>query len=204
MRAFELSTVGASRPCSAARRRSWANASAWKVPAVTPGPTPSRATRPLSSAAAGRVKVTARTWRDSASSSRTRHAIRRVSTLVFPEPAGARIASGAAVAVTASRWRASRSSSNASITATVPEGRDNCRERRRGQAPSSHRCVSSSELLGASPSPTLRSTATLASAPETVPARTCRLRPKSPATRVRSLVRPLPFLCLAALVRSPT
>ena len=35
-RALDASTVGASRPCSSARRRSCASASAWNVPAVTP------------------------------------------------------------------------------------------------------------------------------------------------------------------------
>ena len=56
--------------------------------------------RSTSSPAARRVNVTASTCRASASSSRTRHAIRRVSTRVLPDPAGARIASGTCVSVT--------------------------------------------------------------------------------------------------------
>src|SRR5207249_10450074 len=54
-----------------------------------------------SSPAARRVKVTASTCRASASSSRTRQAILRVRTRVLPDPAGARIASGKCVSVTA-------------------------------------------------------------------------------------------------------
>src|SRR5258708_36649514 len=42
--------------------------------------------------------------------------MRRVSTLVLPEPAGAMIARGAASDVTARNWRGSRSSSSASRT----------------------------------------------------------------------------------------
>src|SRR5436305_13825318 len=42
--------------------------------------------------------------------------MRRVSTRVFPEPAGAMIARGAASEVTAARWLASRSSSKGVLT----------------------------------------------------------------------------------------
>ena len=85
--------------------RSWASASAWKVPAVTAPSTPSASSRSTSSPAARRVNVTASTCRASAVCSRTRNAMRRVSTRVLPEPAGARIASGACGSVTAALMR---------------------------------------------------------------------------------------------------
>jgi predicted Zn-dependent protease with MMP-like domain len=63
------------------------------------------------------VKVSASTWLASASPVATRQAIRRVSTRVLPDPAGARMASGRAGDVTARRWASSRSWSRWSATA---------------------------------------------------------------------------------------
>jgi hypothetical protein len=107
-------------PCDLARsvacRRSCERAIAWKVPAVILPSTPRRPMRETSSPAALRVKVTASTWRASRRPSRAPYAMRRVSTLVLPEPAGAMIARGAASDVTASCWSGSRSWSSASRT----------------------------------------------------------------------------------------
>ena len=60
------------------------------------------------------MNVSARTWRGSMMLSRDCQAMRRVSTRVLPEPAPARIASGAARLVTASRCVASRPRSRSS------------------------------------------------------------------------------------------
>ena len=74
--------------------------------------------------------------------------MRRVSTRVLPEPAPARIASGAARLVTASRCVGSRPSQERRPRGTVPPGYDTQRGPRRGErqpeqqkAPSSLRCV---------------------------------------------------------------
>ena len=75
--------------------------------------------------------------------------MRRVSTRVLPDPAGARIASGTRGSVTAACWCGSRSSSNASWSgtrrpyrsaATSHERRRIVVARERGKAPSSLRC----------------------------------------------------------------
>ncbi len=115
-RALLSRTRGASRLRSMACRRSCASAIAWKVPAVIRPSTPRRPMRDTSSPAARRVNVTASTWRDSSRPSRAPYAMRRVSTRVLPEPAGAMMASGAALEVTASYCAGSRSSSSASRT----------------------------------------------------------------------------------------
>ena len=137
------------RPCSSARRRSWARAMAWNVPAVTDSRTPSRLRRgpQLTGGLAGEGDredvrgidpLLARLPRDAAGEharlARTR--ARRGS------PAARR------VLVTASRCVASRPSSRASTCGTVPPGCDTHgvpRARRRSpeqqKAPSSLRCV---------------------------------------------------------------
>src|SRR5437764_7855933 len=76
----------------------------WKVPAATWSRTPSWASRVPSWPAARRVKVRASTWRGSAVPRATRQAMRRVRALVLPDPAPARMQSGAASLVTASVW----------------------------------------------------------------------------------------------------
>ena len=97
--------------CSA---RSWARATAWNVPAVGSSRIPSRRSRVRNSPAALRVKVSASVCEGSIASVAACHAIRRVSTRVLPDPAGARIASGWAASVTARRCESSRSASRAS------------------------------------------------------------------------------------------
>jgi len=147
------SRVGMARPWSAARRRNCARAMAWKVPAVMPLGTPSLARRVRSSPAALRVKVTARVCSASSRPSDAIHAIRRVSTRVLPEPAPARMASGAARLVTASRWVGSRprSSSLASVTrALYDPGVTPTRWRGRTRNGSRPRVVSAAALAGCS------------------------------------------------------
>ena len=122
MRTLRSSRVGMARPCSSLRRRSCARAMAWNVPAVTEWRTPRRARRARSSPAALRVKVTASTCDGSMSCSRDCHAMRRVRTRVLPEPAPARIASGAARLVTASRCVGSRPWRSASTAARYRPG----------------------------------------------------------------------------------
>lgn len=65
-------------------------------------------TRSRISSAALLVKVTARMDAGWTPSSSINHAMRRVMTVVLPEPAPARMSSGPAVCVTASRWGAFR------------------------------------------------------------------------------------------------
>ena len=103
---------GTGLPVSSQKRRSCASAMAWNVPAVTDRCTPSRARRVLSSPAALRVNVTASTCAGSIAPSWACHAMRWVRTRVLPEPAPARIASGLAVLVTASRCDSSRRASS--------------------------------------------------------------------------------------------
>ena len=89
--------------------------------------------------------------------------MRRVSTRVLPEPAGARIASGACGSVTAARWCASRSASNESWSAHAGDRtgrlrRSSLRARRsrapgRGKAPSSLRCIAAPISSGPVPRP---------------------------------------------------
>ena len=95
--------LGMRKARSACHLASSARAIAWKVPARTEDPQPSRASRAASSAAAFRVKVTASTCSARALPSATLLATRRVSTLVLPEPAGAITQRGWASEVTASR-----------------------------------------------------------------------------------------------------
>ena len=100
-------------PASVHRWRSWARATAWKVPA-TGLARAGRARRAdgSSSLAALRVKVMTRTWPGSAVPVARRYATRRVSTRVLPAPGPATMQSGAPALVTAARCSASRSSSS--------------------------------------------------------------------------------------------
>ncbi len=119
---------------SAARPRSWASARAWNVPAVSERVDAQRL-EPVDQLARRRaaVNVTASTCLASAWPSRTRYAMRRVSTRVLPEPAGARIASGVCGSTTAARWCGSRPARSASMPVecvtrrTVPGGCDRIR-----------------------------------------------------------------------------
>ena len=84
------------------------------MPAATASRGPSARRRPASSPAARRVKVMTSTWLGSADPSRMRRAMRRVSTRVLPEPAGATTQSGAPSESTAVRCSGSRSSRSGS------------------------------------------------------------------------------------------
>ena len=93
-------------PTFVASRRRIRTQAEWKVMthiALARGPT-SSSTRSRISAAALLVKVIARISPGSASPVRSRWAMRRVSTRVFPEPAPATISSGLPRCSTASRW----------------------------------------------------------------------------------------------------
>ena len=185
-------TRGGSRRASVARRRSWASASAWNVPAVTAVSTPSASSRSTSSPAARRVKVTASTWRASASCSRTRNAIRRVSTRVLPDPAGAqdrqrrvRFGDGRragarrdrrAIESRHARARPYRSAETAVRTAAVPT-----RGGRNGKAPSSLRCVAAPISSGPVPRPPLLNAGKPSRAPTSLLGRCPRAASKGPA-----------------------
>ena len=109
-RCLESMTAGIGRPRSTARRRSSARATEWNVPDGTGTASPRATSRDRSSCAALRVKVSASARSGVADPVATRHAIRRVSTRVLPEPAPATTTSGAASEVIAARWRSSHPS----------------------------------------------------------------------------------------------
>ena len=87
-----------SRFCNMSRR-----AMAWKVPIVGLPSSSNRARRVRISVAACRVKVMARVFSISAVPDNVLHAMRRVRTVVLPEPAPARTTTMPIGAVTASR-----------------------------------------------------------------------------------------------------
>ena len=108
-RTLRSSSVGIVRCSSAARRRSCASAMAWNVPAVTDVLDAEAAeARPQLARGLARERDARARGAGRRRRSRACHAMRRVSTRVLPEPAPARIASGAARLVTASRCVVSR------------------------------------------------------------------------------------------------
>ena len=118
------SSSGGRTPRSAQRVRNWENAALWKVPALTDSLSPIPARRFRSSSAALRVNVRASVRLGSMAPISDWWAIRRVSTLVLPVPAPARMHSGVSGASTAACCRLFSPSKSPSNPVTPPRYRD--------------------------------------------------------------------------------
>ena len=106
--------TGERRPLSSSCCNIIRRATAWNVPIVGRPSSANCESRVRISVAACRVNVIARDRSMSAEPDSARHAIRRVSTVVFPDPAPARTTTIPTGAVTAARWSGSRPASTAS------------------------------------------------------------------------------------------
>jgi hypothetical protein len=99
-------------------RCSWAEATAWKVPAATCSRNPSWRSRCSNSPEALRVNVRASVWPASPLPTLALYAILRVRTRVLPAPAEARTHSGAEVLTTAARCEVVSPASKSSVAAS--------------------------------------------------------------------------------------